>query len=335
MISEQPRYLSQGVNYLGFLAKQLGDLRGSKTLAHELIQNADDAKDDSGNLAATKITFDITDEALIVSNDAVFRETDFTRMKEVASGSKRNESGDRTTGAFGVGFISVYQITDRPEIHSAGRRWVLRPDEDENQRIQEWDDASITAEMGTLFKLPWAFKESKVRKELKAPAVDATYIESFIEDLKTALPKAILFLKKLERIELRRNGEIVSWVEVDRTIDSNEILIGCDQEYRLWRVFTGDFSNEAQNLRNGFAGHIDSKSIILCEGSSPRFIHKRWPAVRYAADGAVLRIAISYRRRLFSLQQTENPFCSVTLSTSGLSGIVLHYGQPRQQSRLI
>ena len=255
MISEQPRYLSQGVNYLGFLAQQLGDLRGSKTLAHELIQNADDAKDDSGNLAATQITFDITDEALVVSNDAVFRETDFTRMKEVASGSKRNESGARTTGAFGVGFISVYQITDRPEIHSAGRRWVLRPDEIEGRRIEEWLDTSIAEDTGTLFRLPWAFEESRVRKELKAPTVNSSYIESFIEELETALPKAILFLKKLERIELRRNGEIVSWVE--RTIDSNEIIVECDQEYRLWRVFTGDFSNEAHNLRNGFAGHID------------------------------------------------------------------------------
>ena len=267
MISEQPRYLSQGVNYLGFLAQQLGDLRGSKTLAHELIQNADDAKDDSGNLAATQITFDITEEALVVSNDAVFRETDFTRMKEVASGSKRNESGDRTTGAFGVGFISVYQITDRPEIHSAGRRWVLRPDEIEERRIEQWTDTSIAEDTGTLFRLPWAFEESRVRKELKAPTVDSSYIESFIEELKTALPKAILFLKKLERIELRRNGEIVSWVE--KTIDGNEILVECDQEYRLWRVFTGDFSNEAQSLRNRFAGHIDQNRSSYVQVAVP------------------------------------------------------------------
>ena len=32
----QPKYLSQGVNYLGFLSQQLGDLRGATTLANEL-----------------------------------------------------------------------------------------------------------------------------------------------------------------------------------------------------------------------------------------------------------------------------------------------------------
>ena len=114
MTSQQPTYLPQGINYLGFLSRQLGDLAGKTTLAHELIQNADDAKDDSGRLSATRIRFNVTNKALVVSNDAVFRDIDFERMKDVASGSKRGESGDRTTGAFGVGFISVYQITDRP-----------------------------------------------------------------------------------------------------------------------------------------------------------------------------------------------------------------------------
>ena len=89
MTIQKPTYLSQGVNYLGFLVQQLGDLAGKTTLAHELIQNADDAKDDSGRLSATRITFDITDKALVVSNDAVFREIDFGRMRDVASGSKR------------------------------------------------------------------------------------------------------------------------------------------------------------------------------------------------------------------------------------------------------
>ena len=195
MTSEEPTYLSQGVSYLGFLAQQLGDLRGKATLAHELIQNADYAKDDYGNLSATIISFDVTDDALIVSNDAVFREADFDRMRELASGSKRRESGDRTTGAFGVGFISVYQITDRPEIHSAGRRWIFRPENNEGQKIKQTMDPSVTKDKGTLFRLPWAFQESKVRQELRSPIVDEAYVDSFVGELSEALPKAILFLR--------------------------------------------------------------------------------------------------------------------------------------------
>ena len=55
MTSQQPQFLSQSVNYLGFLAQQLGDLTGKTTLAHELIQDTRDTKDDSGRLAGIRI----------------------------------------------------------------------------------------------------------------------------------------------------------------------------------------------------------------------------------------------------------------------------------------
>jgi hypothetical protein len=59
-------YLSQGVDYVGFLNAKLRDLEGWSALANELIQNADDTTD------ATRIVLDLTDTALVVSNDAQF-----------------------------------------------------------------------------------------------------------------------------------------------------------------------------------------------------------------------------------------------------------------------
>ena len=114
--------LKQSVNFLGFLRSQLSGLQGIPTLCYELIQNADDVKDYQGNPAAFRITFDVRDDALYVENDGVFREIDFERMLNVSWGNKKEEAG--TTGAFGIGFISVYQITDSPEIFSSGRHWV-------------------------------------------------------------------------------------------------------------------------------------------------------------------------------------------------------------------
>lgn len=99
-------------------------------MAHELIQNADDAP------TATSMCFDIKDDALIVDNDGVFSDCgsveeaecpwksirghrcDFHRIRNIASGDKRSEPN--TTGAFGIGFITVYQITDRPESSRMG-----------------------------------------------------------------------------------------------------------------------------------------------------------------------------------------------------------------------
>lgn len=250
-------YLSQGVNYLGFLSQQLGDLRGITTLAHELIQNADDAKSDAGELSATRIIFDIRDDALVVSNDAVFREKDFKRMSNVASGSKRNEAGDRTTGVFGVGFISVYQVTDRPEIYSAGRRWTLYPEAREDRRIVQVWDTSITKEKGTVFKLPWAFEDSKVRRELKVSPVNPDDINSFVDKLNDSLPKSILFLKKLDTIELRRNGKSVR--RITRIISGNTITVACDDvSHQIWRILQGNFTVKAEKLKAKFSSYIEN-----------------------------------------------------------------------------
>ncbi len=59
-------HISRGIDHLGWLNAQLRDLSGYATLASELIQNADDAPE------ATFISFDVTDDALVVDNDGYF-----------------------------------------------------------------------------------------------------------------------------------------------------------------------------------------------------------------------------------------------------------------------
>ncbi len=145
---EGARTLSRGADHLGFIEATLRDLSGFGTLANELLQNADDAPD------AVSVTFDVRDDALVVENDGQFRQCDqpespecswfldpekdsrcdFHSFRLVASGDKRNREG--TTGAFGIGFIAVYQITDHPELISRGRHWILQDEKPEDQRIR-------------------------------------------------------------------------------------------------------------------------------------------------------------------------------------------------------
>ena len=260
MKDRTPRYKSQSVNYLGFLAKQLGDLRGPSSLAYELIQNADDAKDDSLKLSATRIVFDIRDDALVVSNDAVFREIDFERISDLASGSKRNEEGDRTTGAFGVGFISVYQVTDRPEILSAGEHWILRPEKQEDKRIKI---IPISDDTGTKFYLPWAYRESELREKLQTPPVTQEYIETFAEELKISLPKAILFLKKLELIELIDKGKAI---KIRRGKENDGFVIYRDDERQeYWRILGDRISPTEGTLK-------DSRSTLVRVAVPDKFV---------------------------------------------------------------
>ena len=82
-------YKPQDVNYLGFLEAQLRDMTGIDTLAYELIQNADDVQNEDGRFPVTTLSFDITDEALIVTNNGRFRPVDFERLQNIAGGGKR------------------------------------------------------------------------------------------------------------------------------------------------------------------------------------------------------------------------------------------------------
>ena len=111
-----------------------------------------------------------------------------------------------------------------------------------------WKDPSLTKDRGTLFRLPWAFEESGVRKALKAPTVGyEAYIESLVDELKESLPIAILFLKKLERIELLRNGERVA--VVTRRVSGNTIQVDQDGEVTCWRVLEANFSDDGMKLK--------------------------------------------------------------------------------------
>ena len=151
-----PIRIGQEVDYLGIIGTKLRDLTGYETLAHELIQNADDASK-RDEKPAQWICFDIREDCLIVENDGIFtdcghsttRDTclwkenpeidqmcDFHRFRLIAGGDKRFQEG--TTGAFGIGFISVYQITDSPILVSNGYRWEIHPERESNKRIDVW-----------------------------------------------------------------------------------------------------------------------------------------------------------------------------------------------------
>lgn len=271
----KPEFLSRGIDYLGDLGAKLRDLQGYRTLAHELIQNADDAPD------ATSMVFDLDDDALVVDNDGVFSDCrkveetecpwkmdsarghrcDFHRFRYVASGDKRGEAG--TTGAFGIGFIAVYQVTDVPEVISAGRHWILHEDRPEDQRIEVCPgcpNCRYAHLPGTRFILPWARDgDSKLRRALRAEPVAADGPSRVIEELKRSLPIAMLFLKRLRAIEIKQIGQKIFAFE--RLNDEGSLILsdGQSENDRVWYIVRGDFSEAADQLRTQHPHGIEDK----------------------------------------------------------------------------
>jgi hypothetical protein len=266
------RTLSLGVDYLGFLNSQLRNLRGYATLANELIQNADDAPD------ATEIVFDVREDALVVENNGYFADCghieerecpwladpskghrcDFHRFRLTASGDKRREEG--TTGAFGIGFIAVYQITERPELVSSGRHWVIRPERPDHERILVREPAPVIS--GTRFRLPWATDPTGgIRRDLGVEPVTPENVKQLLAELYRSLPSSLLFLRKLRRIQLKDGGRLVK--EIEAIQEHDQIFVQETGEAgtkpSFWHLFRSDFGPEAERIRIGAPGQIEPK----------------------------------------------------------------------------
>jgi hypothetical protein len=269
----------RGLNYLGELGAKLRDLRGTATLAHELIQNAEDAIKDiliPSEQEAT-LVFHVTQDALIVDNGGVFsdceeqdkpvcpwkaagkRPCDFHSFAEVGGAAKRRASNERNgnsglKGAFGFGFTAVYQVTDHPHVISNGRHWILEDDKPEQDRILECNrpDCKYCHQPslpGTRFVLPWAYDAtSAIRFGLNALPVSKDKPLELVSDLEAALPQTVLFLDHIRELRVNWQGRQKMNVKVGER-PSSVISVTANGESSKWALLTHDFAVEAEKLR--------------------------------------------------------------------------------------
>ncbi|MBX9568661.1 MAG: hypothetical protein K2X77_07175 [Candidatus Obscuribacterales bacterium] len=248
---------SLGINFLDYVRTELVNFRGFKSLAFELIQNAQDCN-------AEWIQFDFRPDCLVVSNSQKFKmcpakksmhcslcpPCDFHRLRNVASGGKRTEAN--AIGNFGIGFISVYAYTDKPIIRSGKYSWTIVPDAKEEERLQE----QVIEEIGhTEIILPWAFDlETPTRKALGQVGVKRENLESYAKILVDVAPNALLFLEDLCKIEILQNGKPIKTVLKDNSLRRQEgiISITADNETFTWHLFEKNFHQKAKQLRATF-----------------------------------------------------------------------------------
>jgi sacsin len=106
------------------------------TILKELLQNADDAKASKmyvildqrthkGGCLLSEKWQDLQGPALLVWNDSVFSESDIEGIQKLGIGTKPSDAD--TIGQYGIGFNSVYHLTDCPSFISAGNLCVFDP----------------------------------------------------------------------------------------------------------------------------------------------------------------------------------------------------------------
>ncbi|KZT61430.1 hypothetical protein CALCODRAFT_9895 [Calocera cornea HHB12733] len=125
------------VNQRALIDKVLARYSGEFTVFRELLQNADDAQatraeirfetksymdDPSVHVSPDRLPNlkkDLLHQWTFKNDGMVFREEDWNRLKKIAEGNPDEEK----IGAFGVGFYSLFSVTDQPFVKS-GDGWM-------------------------------------------------------------------------------------------------------------------------------------------------------------------------------------------------------------------
>src|SRR5258708_7012972 len=162
----------------------------------ELLQNAEDACARSGHDG--RVTFRVSPEDVRVThNGAPFSPADASAICGVRS-TKRPEQ--ETLGFLGIGFKSVFKITDRPQVHSGGFHFRFDRSAHNDPASTPWQILPIwEAYVGevrnhdnTVFILPFRRPE---------------YYKQTLEELKRLDVHVFLFLKHLKTIVIVYEAE--------------------------------------------------------------------------------------------------------------------------------
>jgi hypothetical protein len=172
------RYGTEGAQKSGGLAAGLYDNRTH--FIFELLQNAEDALGRRGVWEGPrKVTFALTPTRLALSHfGKPFDEPDVRSVCDIAESTKNEAS----IGRFGLGFKSVYTVTNLPEIHSG----------DEDFAIEEY---VFPKRVGRS-----AREDGETQIVLPLKAGDATVMQEITAGLRHLGPGALLFLRHIEEI---------------------------------------------------------------------------------------------------------------------------------------
>ena len=227
------RYGTVGAKKSGGLAAGLYD--GRTHFIFELLQNAEDALGRRGDWQGPrKVAFSLAPARLTLSHfGQPFNEADVRSVCDIAESTKNEAS----IGRFGLGFKSVYTVTDLPEIHSG----------DEDFAIEDYVFPNPAP------RTPRQPHETQIMLPLRQG--DATAAHEITAGFRHLGPRALLFLRHIWEISwgveygasgfYLRDPPVVLGPSVERV---TVIGKGTGQEEvdQNWLVFHRDVSSDEQ-----------------------------------------------------------------------------------------
>lgn len=150
----------------------------------ELLQNAEDAIRKRASTGSRSVRFELNRVGLRVAHQGKpFDEADVRGICGINKSTKKDEL--TAIGRFGIGFKSVYAVTDRPEIRSAGQHFAIK-DYVHPVELEPCEQQSGE----TSFWFPFR-------------AGDSSAFEEISEGLEKLDAKTLLFLRHVEEVDWR------------------------------------------------------------------------------------------------------------------------------------
>jgi len=316
------------------LKRILEDYQDGLAIIKELIQNADDAGastvkllyDKRQNKNTRDLLFDpgMRDwqgPALWVFNDQVFTESDFENITKVNAGTK--EFDTRKIGKFGLGFNSVYHLTDVPSFLSGDSLIIFDPHtkylgealeskdvpgirikltenfrELSNFRHQfevyngifgttfDFDKGHFDSYNGTLFRLPLRQQELAEKSEIKKLEYSDNEVKRLLSKVKNSLSDLILFTTNITHVEV---------------LELNNISSNCITDVDLKSLFKVCKNSSPADSNSGIVGMTNEEltraKAIAITGIASNYEPKRGNFISQT------EMKVWHSSRLFSTQQ--------------------------------
>ncbi|KAG0283790.1 hypothetical protein BGZ96_011831 [Linnemannia gamsii] len=214
--------------------------------------------------------------ALLAGSDSVFEEKDFLSLKNLASSEKRAD--ETKIGQMGIGFNSIYHLTDCPSFISRDQFMVIEPHErifngersdfsegavrgsflEGNQGLRDFPDQLKTFSVledidfskpydGTIFRFPLRTPDQARASALTKYDRTPKEVLEMLMELKDEALKALLFLKHVQKIVIYERKE-----DQDQPTKLFEIEI----------INATEVAAQRSQLIKDFKHHVRSGSVV-------------------------------------------------------------------------
>ncbi len=291
-------------------------------IIHEFIQNADDAGASTVSIALDERQHPDTrlpsaamrvlqGPALVVQNDATFSEDDWERIQSTGRSGKLLDASK--TGRFGLGFNSVYNVTDWPCVLTRNRIGIFDPHGetvagssrdtpgsawelteglwqqcgDLLAPFEEFGLPDRASEIGhTIFRLPLRTENVADKSEICNQAFTRENFDSLVRKLVDEAGELLLFLKNLNSVIVRlisEDGQIYDLLSI-RTLNVDAVAEARALVHGRLRANHSDVlvmlrGTESNELVSEYEHHV----IIERPGVEP--IRQSWAVVQALVAG--------------------------------------------------